>query len=57
MSQMIVTVGIVAFVLFCSFGVYGILKKFFGIRLDKHQEVRGSDLTIHSIESHPEEAL
>lgn len=57
MSQLIVTVGVVIFTLVCSFFVYGILKVRFGIRLNAHAEVVGSDLTIHSIEANPEETL
>ena len=39
-----------------GFGVYKILDKLVGIRLSKEEEQRGSDLSIHNIESNPEEA-
>jgi len=39
-----------------GFTVYIILDKTFGIRLDKEDEQRGSDLAIHNIESYPEDA-
>ena len=56
-SQLIVTIGVIMFTLICSFLIYGFLKVRFGIRLDTHQEVVGSDITIHSICSNPEESL
>ncbi|MFH1714943.1 MAG: ammonium transporter [Elusimicrobiota bacterium] len=56
-SQLIVTLGIILFAFAGSFVVYKTLKILFGIRLTDHEEIIGSDLAIHSIESQPEEAL
>ncbi len=56
-SQLLVTLAVIIFCLISSFVVYGILKKLFGIRLERHAEIVGSDISIHSIEACPEEAL
>jgi len=56
-SQMIVTALIITISLVASTLVYGILKKTVGIRLDAHEELRGSDLSVHMIEANPEEAM
>ena len=56
-SQLIVTAAVVLFVLISSTIVYGILKATVGIRMDRHQETVGSDLTFHLIQANPEEAL
>jgi Amt family ammonium transporter len=57
MSQLVVSL----LILFISFGsgliVYGLFKKTIGLRFSTHQERMGSDLTIHHIQSQPEEAL
>jgi ammonia channel protein AmtB len=37
--------------------VYGILKFTVGIRLDTHEELIGSDLSVHQIQAKPEEAF
>jgi len=37
--------------------VYGVLKMTFGIRLSEQEEMLGSDVAIHSVQAHPEEAL
>jgi Amt family ammonium transporter len=42
--------------LFFGFTVYKILDATVGIRLTKEAEQRGSDLTLHKIESYPEDA-
>ncbi len=55
-SQLIVTGVIAIFCFLCSFLVYGVLKVTVGIRLNEHEERIGADLSIHSIESNPEEA-
>lgn len=57
MSQIIVTLGVIVVAVLSSIVVYGALKAGFGIRLDAHEEVVGSDLTVHGIEANPEEAL
>lgn len=56
-SQLIVTLIIVVISLTASALVYGVLKKTVGIRLDAHEELRGSDLSVHMIEANPEEAM
>ena len=56
-SQLLVTAGIILVCLVASTLVYGTLKKTVGIRLDKHEELRGSDLSVHKIEANPEEAM
>lgn len=56
-SQLIVSVLVVVVCLVASTLVYGILKKTVGIRLDPHEEMMGSDLSVHKIEAHPEESI
>ena len=56
-SQLVVTAGVIAVCLAASAVVYGTLKTVFGIRLDPHEELIGSDLAVHSIQANPEEAL
>ena len=56
-SQLLTTLLVLIFCLIASFVVYGILKITFGIRLEHHEEVIGSDLAVHKIESQPEDAL
>jgi Amt family ammonium transporter len=56
-SQLIVTVAVVLFCLIASTVVYGLMKITVGIRLNPHEELIGSDLAVHRIEAHPEDAL
>ena len=56
-SQLIVTAVIIVICLLASTLVYGTLKVTVGIRLGKHEELRGSDLSVHMIEANPEEAM
>ena len=56
-SQLVVTFGIIVVCLVASTLVYGLLKRTVGIRLSGHEELVGEDITVHMIESHPEEAL
>jgi Amt family ammonium transporter len=56
-SQLIVTVAVVLFCLAASTIVYGLMKITVGIRLNPHEELIGSDLAVHRIEAHPEDAL
>lgn len=56
-SQFIVTAGVIVVCLTASSLIYGILKKTVGIRLNEHEEIIGADLSIHSIQSNPEETL
>lgn len=55
MSQLVVSLGVIAVSLGASFTVYGVLKKTIGIRLNAQQERMGSDISIHSIASSPED--
>jgi Amt family ammonium transporter len=54
MSQLIGTLMGVGIALAGGFIVYGLLKKFFGIRLDPEEEFNGADLSIHKITATPE---
>jgi len=56
-SQLLVTGGVVVVCLCASTLVYGLLKRTVGIRLSAHEEMVGADLSVHMIESQPEEAL
>lgn len=56
-SQLLVTVAVVLFCLIASTIVYGLMKITVGIRLNPHEELIGSDLAVHRIEAHPEDAL
>ena len=56
-SQLIGTLFVIIVALISSFIVYGTLKKSVGIRLTEHQELLGADLSIHHVESSPEDAL
>ena len=57
MSQLVISCGIAVVATLAGFIVYGGLKAAFGIRLDEQQERIGSDLSIHHIQSNPEDAL
>ncbi|MBN2342010.1 MAG: ammonium transporter [Deltaproteobacteria bacterium] len=57
MSQLTVSIGVIAVALTASFVVYGTLKKTVGIRLGAQEERIGSDISIHSIASSPEDAF
>ena len=54
MSQLIGTLGGVAFALVVGFLVYRVLKAWMGLRLTPEEERRGADLTIHRISATPE---
>jgi len=56
-SQLIVTALVIVFCLAASTIVYGLMKITVGIRLSPHEELIGSDLAVHRIEAHPEDAL
>ncbi len=56
-SQLIVTGAVILFCLVSSTVVYGLMKITVGIRLNPHEELIGSDLAVHRIEAHPEDAL
>ena len=49
MSQIVGSLLGVAIAAIAGFVVYGVLKKFVGIRLDEEQEFYGADLSIHKI--------
>ena len=50
--------SVIAIIIAVGFGyaVYKILDASFGIRLSQEEEQKGSDLTIHNLESYPEDA-
>ncbi len=54
-AQLIGSLAAVGVALVAGFVVYKTLDILFGIRLDKDDELQGSDLTIHKIESNPED--
>ena len=55
-AQIIGTLLAIVIALGFGFTVYLLLDKTFGIRLNKEDEQRGSDISIHNIESYPEDA-
>jgi Amt family ammonium transporter len=54
MAQLIGTLLGVTTAFVGGFIVYGLLKKFVGIRLDQEEEYEGADLSIHKISATPE---
>ena len=54
MPQLIMTGLAIAVALVGSFAVYGLLKKWVGLRLDREEEYEGADLSIHRITATPE---
>lgn len=54
-AQLIGTTIAIIIALGFSFAIYKILNSLFGLRLSKEDEMRGSDLTVHSLESYPED--
>ena len=54
LGQVIGSVMAILIALVSAFTVYKILDSLFGIRLSAEEEMRGSDLTIHRLESYPE---
>jgi ammonium transporter, Amt family len=55
LAQLIGTLVAIVIALAFGFTVYKILDATFGIRLDKEDEQRGSDLSIHNIGAYPED--
>jgi ammonium transporter, Amt family len=53
-SQALGTLGAVAWGLASGFVVYGLLKRFVGLRLTQEEEFEGADLSIHRIGATPE---
>lgn len=56
-SQLLGSFAAVVVALVCGFAVYFVLDKTVGIRLSEEQEMQGADLSVHSIEAYPEEAV
>jgi len=48
--------GVFRLLSFSGLIVYKLLDSLFGIRLEADEEMKGSDLTIHKLESYPEDA-
>ncbi|MCL6106056.1 MAG: ammonium transporter, partial [Actinobacteria bacterium] len=57
LSQLAGTAAGIAIAVTASFIVYGIIKKTIGFRLTPHEELLGSDLTIHAGKAYPEELI
>ena len=55
LGQTIGTVAAIVIALVSGFIVYKTLDALFGIRLEADEEMKGSDLTIHKLESYPED--
>ncbi|MDP7610806.1 MAG: ammonium transporter [Nitrospinaceae bacterium] len=55
-GQIIGSVAAIVVAVVFGFVVYKTLDACFGLRLEPEEEIRGSDLSIHSLESNPEEA-
>ena len=55
MSQLVGTLMGIAIAITGGFIVYGLLKKFVGIRLDAEEEFNGADLSIHKINAMAED--
>ena len=53
-SQLIGTMLGIGIALAGGFIVYGVLKRFVGIRLDQEEEFNGADLSIHNVSANPE---
>jgi Amt family ammonium transporter len=57
LAQLAGTLSAIVFALVAGFALFGFMKFLVGLRLEAHEEFIGSDRTIHSIESYPEDAL
>ena len=57
LAQIIGSVAAILVAVASGFLVYGTLRTGFGIRLTEHEEMMGTDLSVHNIEAYPEEAL
>jgi len=53
-SQLLGTVAAVLWGLASGWVVYGLLRKFVGLRLSQEEEFEGADLSIHRIGATPE---
>ena len=56
LAQFIGSIIAIIFAVGCGFIVYKILDSTIGLRLTEEEEFKGSDLTIHKVESNPEDA-
>jgi Amt family ammonium transporter len=57
LAQVIGSAAAIIFALVSAGVVYLTLNTAFGIRLPEHEEIVGSDLSVHNIEAYPEESL
>ncbi|MDH4134832.1 MAG: ammonium transporter [Gammaproteobacteria bacterium] len=55
MAQILGTLSGVAIGLSGGLAVYGVIKRYIGIRLDEEEEFNGADLSVHRITANPEE--
>lgn len=56
-SQLTGTLACIGIALVFSGATYGLIKKFYGIRLTPQEELLGSDLSIHAGKAYPEELI
>ena len=56
-AQLVGSLMTVVYALVAGFILYKLIDVFYGLRMNDHDQKIGSDLTFHSIESHPEESL
>ncbi|MBK5226299.1 MAG: ammonium transporter [Thermoleophilia bacterium] len=56
-SQLTGTLACIGIALVFSGATYGLIKKFYGIRLTPQEELLGSDLCIHAGKAYPEELI
>lgn len=57
LAQLLGTLAGIAIALMGGLAIYGILKKWTGIRLSAEEEYRGADRSIHNISANPEEDI
>jgi Amt family ammonium transporter len=57
MSQLAGSVLAIGYAVVTGYIVYKVIVVVIGLRLDEEEEFRGSDLTIHHIQSYPEDAI
>lgn len=57
LSQLSGSLVAVAYALIAGFAVYKIIDLFYGLRMTENEELQGSDLTFHRIETNPEQSL
>ena len=56
-GQLVVSIAVAVVAFGAGYVVYAAINKTIGLRFTEDEEIRGSDLTVHQIQSNPEEAL